>query len=104
MNHLVIKRPDFGFAKDCLNALKKTELKYLLVQDFFTGDELKTIIRDLRALPNRLYTKATPGYTVFPRPAFNMVNPAEDVEVYFTEAKEAFINLKKYRRYRRRDS
>ena len=96
MNHLVIKRPDFRFAKDCLNALKKTEIKYLLVQDFFSADEIKSIIKDLRLLPGQLYTKATPGYTVFPRPAFNMVNPAEDVNVYFGASKEAVLNLKKY--------
>ena len=45
MNHLVVKRPDFKFAKDCLNALKKLELKYLIVENFLARMNLPQCVR-----------------------------------------------------------
>jgi hypothetical protein len=95
MNNLVIKRPDFRFAKDCLNALTKLELKYLLIQNFFSEDETQTIVRDLRNLPPQLCTVVKPGFTVFPRQAFNIADPNENVNVYFSMSASETNNLKK---------
>jgi hypothetical protein len=94
MNHLIIKRPDFRYAKDCLNALRKTELKYLVVQNFFDNEEIKSIIHDLRVLPKHLYSVTKPGFTVFPRHAFNISNRDEDMHVYFSVSNQAIKDLK----------
>ncbi len=94
MNHLVVKRPDFGFAKDSLNALRNTELKYLIIENFFNEDEIKSIIHDLRALPKDLYSETKPGFTVFPRHAFNISNRDEDMHVYFSVSNKAIDDLK----------
>jgi hypothetical protein len=95
MNSLIVKTPDFRFAKDCLNALTKLELKYLLVQNFFSEDETKSIITDLKKLSPQLCTTVKPGFTVFPRQAFNISDPDESVDVYFSVTAEATKDIKK---------
>jgi hypothetical protein len=96
MDHLVIKRPDFNMAKDCLNALRKLELKYLLIQNFFSNDELNSIFRDLNAIPSSLFTTPIPGYRIFPRVAFNPTNREENMDIYFATSAEGTNNLKRF--------
>ncbi len=94
MNHLVVKRPDFKSAHDSLNALTSLDVKYLLIKNFFDDDEVKSIVKDLKALPPELCTVIKTGFTVFPRQAFNIADPGEKLDVYFSATAEATNDLK----------
>ncbi len=95
MNHLIVKRSDLRFAKDCLNALRNTELNFLLIQNFFSEDEIVSLLNDLKALPAAMLTTSKPGFNVFPRTAFSIANPDESVDVYFSSSGEETNKLKR---------
>ena len=96
MNHLIVKRPDFKTAHDSLNALTSLDIKYLLIKNFFSPDEVNSIVKDLKSLPSALCTVIKAGFTVFPRQAFNIAEPGEELDVYFSATAEATKDLKKY--------
>ena len=52
--------------------------------------------KDLKALPAAKYTDVKPGFTIFPRTAFNIANPDEPVDVYFSAAAQITDNLKNF--------
>ena len=95
MNHLVINDANFEIGKNAIDALKKLELQYVLVRNFFSVDEVNSILKDLKAVPDSLRTDASPGFKVFPRTALALGNAEESPDTYFSTSAKGASDLRR---------